>query len=312
MIVDKRLKIEAFENDLQDFTSGGLDILKFVYRKRHENPDMKLNFYDNSGEYYICPEHFSIGDDLVFKKKQHAGEIPAEVILSYAYNLIGFPSPVAYPYFMSTYKMSSKGITIPDGIITKDIRQVFPTAEHRFDDDCHTFQTLYNSDKCENITREGKLAKVKETIASVAFNNKDAGYYNTFWVKDPKLDKYTSIVSIDHGYSGRDSMYASTKEGLLLTLYYRGEHGYNGMYKMEEDRRTVIYYLKKLLAGNSIDGVQLTDQEIIEINNLIELIGKLDFKEISSDFKDRYKYNCSPKFIQSLEWSREDLCKELS
>ena len=84
------------------------------------------------------------------------------------------------------------------------------------------------------------------------------------------------------------------------------------MYYFEEDRKTVLHYLKKMLAGNNIDGVLLEDYEIMELKILIDEISKLDFKQISDNYAKRYKYRCSPKFIQSLEWSREDLCEELS
>lgn len=312
MNIDNKFKIKEFEKDQKDFTSIGLDILQFVSRKRKEDPTIKLDFYDFAGEYYTRPEHFYIGNDIIYKKKQLAGEIPAEVILSYAYNLIGIPSPIAYPFFMSSYSpLGVKGCFIPDGVISKDIVQIFPTAVKRKDDECHTFSGLFNSDKCNDITREGKLSRIKETIASIAFNNKDAGYDNSFWIRDDKTGEYKSVVSIDHGYSGRDSMYGRDKESVMRGLYLLGEHGYNGMYKAEEDRRTVLYYLKRILAGNNVDGVQLSDNEIAEIKFLIEEIGKLDFKKIADEYKDKFKYKCSPLFMQALEWSREDLCEEL-
>lgn len=313
MDIDNKLKITEFENDLKDFTPFGLDIIQFVTRKHKEKPDMKLDFYDFAGEYYKRPEHFSIGDDLVYKKKQFAGEIPAEVILAYAYNYLGIPSPIAYPFFMSTYfPLQANGVITTDGVVTKDVQQIFPTAVKRKDMECHNFKELFTSEKCQNITRNGKLSRVKETIASIAFNNKDAGFDNSFWLRDENTGEYTQVISIDHGYSGRDSMYGKNKESVLKGLYHVGEHGYNGMYHVEEDRKTVIYYLKKLLAGNSIDGVQLQDNEIMELKFLIEEISKLDFMQISNNFANRYKYICSPRFIQSLEWSREDLCNELN
>ena len=66
-----------------------------------------------------------------------------------------------------------------------------------------------------------------------------------------------------------------------------------------------------MLAGNNIDGVQLTDAEIIELNALINEIGKLDFRKIANYYANKFQFNCSPRYIQSLEWSREDLCNEL-
>ena len=309
MVVDDKLKIQEFENDRKDFSSYGLDVINFISRKYRENPNFKCDYRDASGEYYIKPQHFSIGEDLIFKKKQSAGEIPAEVILSYAYNYLGIPAPVAYPYFVSHYKKSKGHVVVPDGVITKDITQAYPNAVKRKDPECHTFKGLYTSDKCKDISSEGKLDRVKETIASIAFNNKDAGFENSFWLKD-NSGKFFGIVSIDHGYAGRDSAYCGDKQSMINSLYLIGEHGYNGMYYWEEDRKTVIYFLKKLLAGSSVDGVQFSDKEIKEINNLIEAIAKQDFKQISSDYADRYSYKCSPRYLQSLEWSREDFCKE--
>jgi len=313
MQIDDKLKIKAFEKDRRDFETHGIDILKFVRRKLIENPDMKLDFYDFAGEYYLKPEHFYIGEDKVYKKKQFAGEVPAEVILAYAYNYLGIPSPIAYPYFMSQYfHFNKSNYIIPDGIISKDIKQVFPTATHRRDNECHTIHGLYTSEKCDNITRQGKLSRIKETIASIAFNNKDAGYLNSYWLRDENTGKYTSIVSIDHGYSGRDSMYGKDKDSVMAGLYHIGEHGYNGMYKVEEDRKTTLYFLKKLLAGNRVDGVQFTDDEINELISFIQHIGNLNFRKIAYDYAQRYKYICSPSYMQSLEWSREDLCQNLS
>lgn len=313
MNIDKEFKIQEFEKDREDFTSKGINILNFVYRKKREQPDMTLNFYDYAGEYYKRPEHFAIGEDMVYKKKQCAGEVPAEVILAYAYNYLGMFSPVAYPFFMSTYNpRGAEAVFSPDGVITKDVQQIFPTAEKRGDMACHTFKGLFTDEKCDNITREGKLSRLKETVASIAFNNKDAGFDNSFWLKDSVTGQYTGVISIDHGYSGRDSMYAGDKDSVMRWLYHKGEHGYNGMYHMEEDRATVLYYLKKLLMGNRVDGVQLSDSEIREVRFLINEIGKLNFKNISDDYASRYTYKCSPKFIQALEWSREDFCKELS
>lgn len=313
MNIEDKFKIQEFECDLTDFTTKGLDVVAFVHRKRKEKPEMKLDFYDYAGEYYKKPEYFAIGEDMVYKKKQYAGEVPAEVILAYAYNYLGMFSPVAYPFFMSTYNpRGAKAIFSPDGVITKDVQQIFPTAEKRGDMACHTFKGLFTDEKCDNITREGKLSRLKETVASIAFNNKDAGFDNSFWLKDSTTGQYTGVISIDHGYSGRDSMYAGDKDSVMRWLYHKGEHGYNGMYHMEEDRATVLYFLKRLLIGNSIDGVQLTDAEIMEVKFLIDEISKLDFKQITEEFQARYNYKCSPAFVQALEWSREDLCKELS
>ena len=310
--IDKKFKIQEFEDDRSDFSKYGLDIVKFVARKHKERPDMLLDFYDFAGEYYKWPEHFSIGDDIVYKKKQYAGEIPAEIILAYAYNYLGLNSPIAYPFFMSTYSpLGSVGCFTPDGVITKDVKQIFPTAVKRGDEACHTITGLYTSEECDNITREGKLSRIKETIASIAFNNKDAGFDNSYWLRDEKTGLYTGVISIDHGYSGRDSMYGSDRDSVIAGLYHRGEHGYNGMYDIEEDRATTLYFLKRLLAGTAISGVLLKDDEIIELLDFIYKISKLDFVDIADNFKDRYNYKCSPKFIRSLEWSREDLCKEL-
>ena len=312
MDIDNKYKIQELECDLADFTSKGLDMLRFFHRKHKEKPNMPFGFYDYAGEYYKKPEHFAIGEDVVYKKKQCAGEIPAEVILGYAYNYLGMFSPVAYPFFMSTYSpLGAKGCYSPDGVLTKDVQQIFPTAVKRGDFACHTFKGLYTDEKCEDITREGKLSRLKETVASIAFNNKDAGFDNSFWLRDASTGQYTGVISIDHGYSGRDSMYAGDKDSVIRWLYHKGEHGYNGMYHMEEDRATVLYFLKRLLIGNKISGVQLTDAEIAEVKLLIEEIGKLDFNKIAKDYADRYSYKCSPTFIQSLEWSREDLCNEL-
>lgn len=312
MNIDKKFKIQEFENDLSDFGPVGLDIVKFVARKHKEKPDMLLDFYDFAGEYYKWPERFSIDQDIVYKKKQHAGEIPAEVVLAFAYNYLGLNSPVAYPFFMSTYSpLGSAGCIIPDGVITKDVTQIFPTAVKRGDCACHTIDGLFNNELCDNITREGKISRIKETIASIAFNNKDAGFDNSYWLRDGNTGMYTGVISIDHGYSGRDSMYAGDKDSVMRWLYHRGEHGYNGMYDIEEDRATSLYFLKRLLAGNTISGVLLTDNEIIELLDFIDKIAKLDFVKIADNFKDRYDFKCSPKYMQSLEWSREDLCKEL-
>ena len=311
-MIDDKFKVTEFEQDLKDFNSVGLDIVEFVARKHKEKPNMLLDFYDFAGEYYKWPERFSIGNDIVYKKKQHAGEIPAEVILAYAYNYLGFGSPVAYPFFMSTYSpLGAKGCFIPDGVITKDVTQIFPTAVKRGDVACHTIKGLYTDEMCEDITREGKLSRIKETIASIAFNNKDAGFDNSYWHRDAKTGLYTGVISIDHGYSGRDSMYAGDKDSVLEGLYHRGEHGYNGMYDPEENRATTIYFLKKLLSGQSVSQVLLKDDEIRELLTFIEDIARLDFDKIAKDFKDRYGFKCSAKYMQALEWSREDLCKEL-
>ena len=109
-MIDDKFKVTEFEQDLKDFNSVGLDIVEFVARKHKEKPNMLLDFYDFAGEYYKWPERFSIGNDIVYKKKQHAGEIPAEVILAYAYNYLGFGSPVAYPFFMSSYSPDRKSV----------------------------------------------------------------------------------------------------------------------------------------------------------------------------------------------------------
>jgi hypothetical protein len=313
MDIPKSLKIQEFEKDRKDFTSCGLDIVGFVRRKRMENPKLRLEFKDYAGDYYKAPEHFYIGNDLVYKKKQFAGEVPAEVILAYAYNYLGIPSSIAYPFYMSTYIPNYNGTaTIADGVVTKDITQVFPTAEKRGDRACHTIKGLYTDEKCNDITAEGKLSRVKETIASIAFNNKDAGFDNSFWVYNPKTKMYESVVSIDHGYSGRDSMYGSTKEQVLRGLYFKGEHGYNGMYDIEEDRATILHYLRKLLNGERVDGVQFNEHELKDLHAFINAISKLDFEKIANDYKSRYKFVTSPKFLSGLEYSREDCCEELS
>jgi len=314
----EQLKIEEFEKDTGNFTSAGLDIVNFIKRKLQEDPNSTMELYDYSGEYYLKPEHFRIGKDLVFKKKQCAGEIPAEVVLGYAYNQIGIPSPIAYPYYMQTYipmerRIKGMKVYVPDGVITKDIRQVFPTAEKKMDIACHTFKGLFTDENClASITHKGRLSRIKETIASIAFNNKDAGFENSFWIRNPRTGKYESIVSIDHGYSGRDSMYGKTKDDVMSGLYFKGEHGYNGMYDPEEDRATILYFLKRLLAGQNIDGVQFTDAEIKELNDFVEQISRLDFNKISNEYKQKFNYDVSSRFLFGLEISREDLCMELS
>ena len=274
MRINEQLKIQAFEKDRSYFMPGGLDIISFINRKSKEDPTFKKDFYDYAGEYYKKPERFTIGEDIVYKKKQYAGEVPAEVVLAYAYNLVGIPSPIAYPFFMNSYRPFEWRKTAihtgsPDGVVTKDIQQVFPTAEKRGDIACHSFKGLYTDEDClRTISPEGRLARVKETIASIAFNNKDAGFDNSFWIKNPTTGMHESVVSIDHGYSGRDSMYGKTKDDVIRGLYFMGEHGYNGMYYFEEDRATVLYFLKRLLAGQRIDGVQFSDAEDNTTNSL--------------------------------------------
>jgi len=300
MGISDKLRIQELENDRRYFTKAGIDIVKFVYDKKKENPQLKMNFYDHAGDYYKKPEHFYIGDDLVYKKKQYAGEVPAEIVLAYAYNYLGIPSPIAYPFFMSTYiPKFEKNALISDGVITKDVQQIFPTAEKRGDFECHTIHGLYTSDICSDITAKGKLSRVKETLASIAFNNKDAGYDNSFWIKNPKTNKFDGVVSIDHGYAGRDSAYQSTKDGIMKYLYFKGEHGYNGMYYPEEDRRTVMGYLKRLLNGEKLTGVRFTDSELHELDKFIQNISKLDFKKIAQDYTDRFVYQISPAYMDS-------------
>jgi len=68
------LKIAMLEKHKENFLPrGGLDILEFI--KQHEK--QVKGFQDYAGEYYKKPDHFSIGEDLVYKKKQPAGEISA-------------------------------------------------------------------------------------------------------------------------------------------------------------------------------------------------------------------------------------------
>ena len=309
------LTIKMLEEDRDSFVSrGGLDIVDFVSRK-HSRIE---GFSDYAGEYYKKPEYFRMGTDFVYKKKQMAGELPAEVILAHAYNQLGIPSPIAYPYFMKTYipvgeryKPLKDMFIIPDGVVTKDVVQIFPTAVKRSDDACHTIHGLFTDEEClKNTTQRGRIARIKETIASIAFNNKDAGYDNSFWVRDSK-GMYDGVVSIDHGYSGRDSMYIPSYLEYMKVLYSKGEHGYNGMFEVEEDRGTTIYYLRQLLDGKAVAGVQLSREEIAELNHFIKEIKALDFNKIKKDFCDRFKYDCSYAFMRGLEWSREDLCENL-
>lgn len=311
----EEMKIRLLEEDRRSFwPRGGLDVVEFVGRRREEID----NFRDYAGEYYKKPEYFRIGEDFVYKKKQLAGEVPAEIVLGYAYNELGIASPIAYPFFMKTYftqkdkrKSLRDMILIPDGVITKDVLQVFPTAEKRGDKACHTIHGLYTDENClRNITHNGRMSRIKEMIASIAFNNKDAGYDNSFWVRDSQ-GKYDSIVSIDHGYSGRYSMYVLPYKEYLRQLYFKGEHGYNGMFEPEEDRGTTIFFLKQLLAGKNVAGVEFTKEEIAELNHFIKQIKALDFDAINKYYANRFNFDCSRGYMQGLEWSREDLCDNL-
>lgn len=314
------LKIHLIEEDRRDFIpNSGMNIENFVARKNREKPNTVIGFCDYAGEYYRKPEYFQIGEDKVYKKKQYAGEIDAEILLGYVYNDIGIPSPIAYPFFMKRYIPSGRWLgmgekptgIIADGVVTKDIMQVFPTATKRGDVACHTLKGLFTDDKClEVTTKRGRLARVKETIASIAFNNKDAGFDNSFWTLDSD-GKYDSVISIDHGYSGRDSMYSKDRDSLMRSLYFKGEHGYNGMYDYEEDRGTVLHFLRRLLAGEKVDGVQFSDEEIKELHQFISDIAKVDFKQIALMYAERFKWTTHPLFMQNLEWCREDMVDSL-
>ena len=215
-------------------------------------------------------------------------------------------------YYPSFFENMRYGVT-PDGVITKDIKQVFPTAVKRGDVACHTIKGLFTDEQClMSTTKKGRMDRLKELIASIAFNNKDAGFDNSFWTVDPVTQKYDGVLSIDHGYSGRDSMYGANKDEVMKGLYAKGEHGYTGMYYFEEDRATVLYYLRRLLSGQTIDGVRFSNAEIKELKQFIEEVSRVDFKAIANIYRDRFRYNASPKFMSALEWSREDLCNELS
>ena len=312
------LKVRLLEEDRKDFIpNSGVNIEGFVARKNRECQGTVIGFCDYAGEYYKKPEYFQIGSDKVYKKKQYAGEIDAEIILGYVYNDLGIPSPIAYPFFMKRYiptgrwlQGDMKGI-IADGVITKDIQQVFPNSIKRGDVACHTLKGLFTDDKClEVTTKRGRLARVKETIASIAFNNKDAGFDNSFWTID-KDGKYDGILSIDHGYSGRDSMYEKSKDGLMRGLYFKGEHGFNGMYDYEEDRGTILHFLSRLLSGEKVDGVQFSDDEIAELKQFIQDIAKVDFKAIANMYAERFSWKTSQLFMLNLEWCREDMVDSL-
>lgn len=309
------LKIHLIESDRSHFVpKGGLNLEDFV----DEWKNKIHGFKDYCGEYYLKPERFCIDGENVYKKKQMAGEISAEIILAYVYNMLGLPSPIAYPYFMKSHlpgyihkKDVWKSVSlVPTGVVTRDIKDIFPSAVHRKDKSCHTLKGLFTSDKCADITYKGKMDKVKETVASIAFNNKDAGYLNSYWIRDND-GKYDGIVSIDHGYSGRDSMYLRPYDRFYQGLYVVGEHGYNGMFCPEEDRGTTIYFLKKLLAGEEVCGVKFSDNQINELNRFIHQIKQLSFDKIADAYNDRYNYKVSPKYLESLEWSRDDLCGNL-
>ncbi|MBE5736051.1 MAG: hypothetical protein E7356_01655 [Clostridiales bacterium] len=309
------LKIHLIERDRSLFVpKGGLNLEDFV-----DKWDSKIcNFKDYCGEYYIKPERFGIDGESVYKKKQMAGEIPAEIILAYAYNLLGLPSPIAYPYFMKSHLPGyilnhdawKNSTLVPTGVVTRDVREVFPTAVHRMDRDCHTIKGLFTSDNCSDIAPTGKMDKVKDTIASIAFNDKDSGYDNSYWLRD-SAGNHTGVVPIDHGYSGRDSMYLRPYDKFYQGLYMVGEHGYNGMFCPDEDRGTTMYFLKKLLAGEEVCGVKFSDNQIKELNRFIHQIKQLSFDKIADAYNDRYNYKVSPKYLESLKWSRDDLCGNL-
>ena len=50
-------------------------------------------------------------------------------------------------------------------------------------------------------------------------------------------------------------MYAGDKDSVIRWLYHKGEHGYNGMYHMEEDRKKRWYFYREY------DGVVTIDCE---------------------------------------------------
>lgn len=317
MGIYKDWKIKMLEDSHSLFwRGGGLDMCGLL----DENSDNISGFSDYVGEYYKKPTHFRLGNDMVYKKKQEAGEIPAEVILGYAYNMLGIPSPVAYPYFIKAYltlkdkkRNMSDVVLIPDGVISKDVLQVYPTAVKRGDRACHTIHGLFSDRKCrDEISPKGRMARIKETIASIAFNNKDAGFDNSFWIKNTKTGKLDGVVSIDHGYSGRHSMYYTPYNQFVKHLYCKGEHGYNGMFHYEEDRGTAIYFIRQLMLGKNVCGVQLTEGEIAELKDFVYKIKQINFQTIKEDFAKKFKFECSSAYMQGLEWSREDLCESLT
>jgi len=83
------------------------------------------------------------------------------------------------------------------------------------------------------------------------------------------------------------------------------------MFCPDEDRGTTMYFLKKLLAGEEVCGVKFSDNQIKELNRFIHQIKQLSFDKIADAYNDRYNYKVSPKYLESLKWSRDDLCGNL-
>lgn len=308
-----KLKIQDVEENLDFFTTGGLDICAYIAKKNSGKSNFVKGYRDTRGEYFINSHRMTIGNDGVYKKNAFVAETHADTFLGYAHNLVGIPSCIAYPYFI---KQTGAGYyqnhyILPDGVISKDVTEVYPGLEFREDAPANTFVGLYNDDNCiQTISASGRRSKIKETIASICFNNKDAGGVNTYWAKNPLTDKLDYIVSIDHGYSGRDSMFGDP-EKVKKDLYFKGEHGYNGMYRYEEDRATTLHYLQRLLSGETIDGVGFSDEEIRDFNSFIDDLKVLDYKEIAKYIYERFGFKIMPTFIDGLELSREDMCKNI-
>ena len=308
-----KLKVKDVEESLEYFTPAGLDICNYIADKNRRQIGFVKGFRDTRGEYFINSHRMTIGDDGVYKKNSWVAEVHADTLLGYAHNLVGIPSCIAYPYFIkhtgAGYNKSH--CTLPDGVFSKDVNDVYSGLEFREDAPANTFVGLYNDENClQTISPNGRLSKVKETIASICFNNKDAGGVNTYWGRNPLTDKLDYIVSIDHGYSGRDSMFGAP-DRVLKDFYSKGEHGYNGMYAYEEDRATTIHYLQRLLSGETIDGVSFSDSEIKEIDAFIDDLEALDYKEIAKYINERFGFKIMPTFIDGLELSREDMCKQI-
>ncbi len=311
------LIISALEKDAELFTEDGLDIRDYIERKSGTKHAVN-DFTHYHGEYYLKPHKCKIGDENVFFKSMDFGQIYAEILLSRIYNKLGMETPIAYPWMdeadIPIYARSKQFYRMPAGVVTRDVHDKYPTAKHLYYKDLHTIQGLYKKIEELPVDKSIRIAKLKELIMSLAFNNKDAGYSNSFWAKTGDIDgKYDTFIPIDLGYSGRDSMYlGKTKEETLKLMYMCGEHGYNGFGLVEEDRATIMNYLRRLLAGESVDGVKFDDRDIIVLRHLLKEISKIDFKKEAQDIQDHINWTTHPKLIDGLEISRADTIEELS
>jgi len=309
------MKIRAFEKSKDLFDIMGVDIVEYMNLKK-DTDDHVTHYANYSGEYYKKPHECKVGNEKVYFKKCEPQYVHAEIILSRIYNKLGMDTPIVYPWYdKSKWPQTHQNqyrYHIVDGVVSKDVHEVCASAEHIFDMRYYTIKGLFKQFEDLNITQRARLKKIEELILSLVFNNKDAGYFNCFWGKSgANASQYDEFIPIDLGYAGRDSMYFGDAKEIKKNLYFKGEHGFNGWSNIEEDRATTILYLSRLLSGEEIDGVQFSPEDIKILFRLIDEIEKIDFAAVAESIKEDINWQMHPKFLSSLEISREDALTEL-